>query len=240
MARQTAIALSDEALAKLKGRYGAGFKTEQYLPEARFVGQDKVQEMKAKPEDDRVRQWRDGQIKAARSQAEEDVQLTLMLYDSAEGYRAKQAALADEERRSARDQEVIDQERKFTITPPTDLAGRINATLSLGLAEENVARHNAGLPVTEPEWQARFERNRRLLAQDAAVGVWSYTSHKAAEKTAARRKRTDRRSARLLGEADAEALAPVRGILTDYTSQPVAGPVEPDYVTEIRKMNWGG
>lgn len=109
MAKQTTIALSDEALAKLKGRYGAGFKTEQYMPEARFVGQDKVQEMKAKPEEDRVRQWRDGQVNAARSQAEEDVQLTLSLYDSPEGYRSKQAVLADEERRSVRDQAVIDE-----------------------------------------------------------------------------------------------------------------------------------
>lgn len=240
MAKQTTIALSDEALAKLKGRYGAGFKTEQYMPDARFIDQDKVQEMKAKPEEDRVRQWRDGQISAAKSQADEDVQLTLMLYDSPEGYRSKQAVLADEERRSARDQEVIDQERKFTITPPSGLVGRINATLSSLRTEEDVARHNAGLPVTESEWQAQFERNRGILAQDAAIGAWSYASHKAAEKASARRKRTDRRNARLIGEADDAALAPVRKILTDYISRPTDAYVEPDYVTEIRKMNWGG
>jgi len=244
MAKQTTIALSDEALAILKGRYGGGFKTGQYMPNARFVDQGEVQRTKAIGEEDRVRTWRNGVVNAAKSQADEDVQLTLMLYDSPEGYRAKQAGLADEERRSARDQEAIDQER-FTIAPPTDLVGRINAKLSLGLAEENVARHNAGLPVTESEWQAAFARNRGLLVQDAATGIWAYASHKAAEKTVAQRKRTDRRNARLVGEADDAALVPVRRILTDYLSQSVAGPAEPgpaepDYVTQIRKMNWGG
>lgn len=245
MAKQTTIALSDEALSKLKGRYGADFKTERYAG-ARFVDQGTVEKVGAMGEEDRVRTWRDGMVNAAKSQADENVQLTLMLYDSADGYRARQASLKSSDEEQAQASLNAAAGNRFNTALPPEDEGRFASWKSKVAPKDSGEDYDfrgawlAGeKPGASGHWTDRFKKpnhptfsTESQYAQFAPgkAGTWAGETYLPAVDVMALRYGLD--SARAEASRARSRVARLSPLSAPYE--------EPADITAIRNMNWGG
>lgn len=174
MAKPTTIALSPEALAALKKRYGSGLTAQEYLPGARFVSQGKVQEMAASGPQARVQKYRELVAKTGLSQGEEDVKLTMSLFGTPEEYAADQkrtaaidASIASGAAQARKEQGFLDSEHRGAETEWAR-AGHERAKAALDVARRDLQ----GLVQAEDTQAslARLKKNRqaRIAETDLA------------------------------------------------------------------------